>query len=247
MDIRLLNTISTWGPTQFEARTSDDRPVYVRYRSGWLTIDIGRPGRPGVTTLQTEFTVVEMEVDSLCGDLESITWEEVAALLPILDLDGRLAELEAQEREFRARWAELFKSIRTRDVPGVTFRTLKLDDEPWVTPYVNGVGKPEFERDLRACCREGVIAYSHVNPRSGAANVTVLLMPDAQYRWNAWDLAFQGPRQFDFDRLVWSEGLPSGESEEIDPSEVEAAFECIADRLTPSPHSPPSPASARAG
>jgi len=231
MDLRLVEIISIWGPTQFEARTSDDRPVYVRYRSGWLTVDIGRPGAPGGSCLGVEFTVCEMNADSLCGDLESITWDEALALLAPLDLQSRLDELEAQEREYRARWMELFKSIRTRELPGISFRTLQLAEIPWVTPYENGVGRYDFEWALRDFCDRGVCAYSHIDPRTADATVKVLLMPDAEDRWNAVELAIQVPKQFGSVQLAFIAGATSGESEDIAPAEVEAAFNRIADRL----------------
>ena len=30
-------------PAQWEGRTTDRRPFYVRYRSGWLTVTVGEP------------------------------------------------------------------------------------------------------------------------------------------------------------------------------------------------------------
>jgi hypothetical protein len=33
-------------PAQFYGRTTDDRPIFIRYRGGWLSIDRGAPGEP---------------------------------------------------------------------------------------------------------------------------------------------------------------------------------------------------------
>ena len=36
-------------PTQYEGTTADGRPVYIRYRNGWLSIHVGEAGAPDVS------------------------------------------------------------------------------------------------------------------------------------------------------------------------------------------------------
>ena len=43
--VRDLKQTCTGCPSQWEARTvDDDRPVYIRYRYGYLSVDVGPPG-----------------------------------------------------------------------------------------------------------------------------------------------------------------------------------------------------------
>src|ERR1043165_1048525 len=56
----LLDLPTPNGSRNFDARTSDDRPVDFRFSSGWLTVERGEPGAPQDET-GTE-TVLEKQI-----------------------------------------------------------------------------------------------------------------------------------------------------------------------------------------
>lgn len=65
-------------PSQWEARTEyNDRPVYIRYRNGWLSVELGPPGG-------TDWSAVDGEewFCSKIGDKHDgfITFEEVCRI-----------------------------------------------------------------------------------------------------------------------------------------------------------------------
>jgi hypothetical protein len=45
MEIKHITQTCNACPSQWEGRSTDNRPVYIRYRWGWLTIGVGLPGQ----------------------------------------------------------------------------------------------------------------------------------------------------------------------------------------------------------
>ena len=41
-------------PSQWEAKTVNGRPVYIRYRSGWLTVQMGEVGDEVITVAKKD-------------------------------------------------------------------------------------------------------------------------------------------------------------------------------------------------
>ncbi len=61
-------------PAQWEGRTEDDRPVYVRYRWGYLSVRVGPPGGD----LGTAVGGITVYGEQIGGELDgSIEWVEV--------------------------------------------------------------------------------------------------------------------------------------------------------------------------
>jgi hypothetical protein len=100
--MEVVDLVQTCGscPSQWEARTEDNRPVYVRYRWGYLSVVVGEPGE---TINQAINSGVEIVGEQLGGEYDgTLSWHRVARLLDPLDLD---AVLEAKRRA-RQEWEE---------------------------------------------------------------------------------------------------------------------------------------------
>ena len=79
-------------PAQWQGRTEGDRPVYVRYRWGYLSVRVGPPGgkmRSAVGGLQVYGEQVGDEYDG------AIAWREVRDRVKPLRLSQILGKLEA--------------------------------------------------------------------------------------------------------------------------------------------------------
>lgn len=73
--MKVENLVQTcWAcPSQWEFTTDEDRPVYVRFRHGWLSIRVGEPGRSdGV--IGREILGIDLSSQGLDG---VIAWDEV--------------------------------------------------------------------------------------------------------------------------------------------------------------------------
>lgn len=72
--IKLKQTCS-FCPSQWEGRTDDDRPVYFRYRWGFLCVEMGKPGETIMDVIgEGEYLFQEQLGDDLDG---SMTTEEM--------------------------------------------------------------------------------------------------------------------------------------------------------------------------
>jgi len=79
-------------PAQWEGRTDGDRPVYIRYRWGYLSVRVGSPGGD----LSSAVTGVEVYGEQLGDDFDgSIAWREVRDRIKSLRLSHILRKLEA--------------------------------------------------------------------------------------------------------------------------------------------------------
>jgi len=77
-------------PSQWEARTiNDDRPVYIRYRHGRLSIRVGPPGGDTASALSW----IEIYHEYIGGELDgSIEWSEVRKRTRRINIDKILDE-----------------------------------------------------------------------------------------------------------------------------------------------------------
>jgi hypothetical protein len=70
-------------PAQWEGRTTDDRPIYVRYRYGFLSVQLGPPGGDLASAIRTEaFLGAQLggELDGVLSydELQAATAGEIA-------------------------------------------------------------------------------------------------------------------------------------------------------------------------
>jgi hypothetical protein len=72
--INNLKQTCTACPSQWEFRTYEDRPVYVRFRWGYLSIRIGNPGCDIMNAVNSNEVIGEQISDGLDG---IISWKEV--------------------------------------------------------------------------------------------------------------------------------------------------------------------------
>ena len=66
--VRTCEQTCKWVPSQWEGVTTDDRPIYVRYRHGYLSVRVGRVGRPIEDAIRSDQEVVGFAIgDELDG------------------------------------------------------------------------------------------------------------------------------------------------------------------------------------
>jgi hypothetical protein len=85
-------------PSEFEGRTADDRPVYIRYRWGWLTICVGPPGAEDVDYQDERYQLLSREIAD--GYHGYITLEQVSDLTGIT-VRGRRLSLSPEDWDVR--------------------------------------------------------------------------------------------------------------------------------------------------
>jgi hypothetical protein len=74
MDINQLECTCSACPSQWEFRTFENRPVYVRYRWGYLSVRIGAPNKD----IMDAVGGIELIGEQLGDDFEGvINWSEV--------------------------------------------------------------------------------------------------------------------------------------------------------------------------
>ena len=96
MKVRDLSDYGTACPAQWEGRTDDDRPVYVRYRWGYLSVRVGPPG--GDTS--SAVTGVEVHGEQVGGEFDgAIEWRQVRDRIKPLRLARVLEELGQRSRD----------------------------------------------------------------------------------------------------------------------------------------------------
>ncbi len=97
MKVRELLDYGTVSPAQWEGRTDDDRPVYVRYRWGYLSVRVGPPGGDTSSAIGGVVVYGEQIGDELDG---AIKWRQVRdrikplRLARVLEEPGRRARGE---------------------------------------------------------------------------------------------------------------------------------------------------------
>jgi len=95
MKILGLKQTSDACPSQWEFRTDEDRPSYVRYRWGWLSVCCGPPGG----TMREAARGTQVVGVRLGNGLDGvIAWEVVVR--HIQDLDVGAAMAGSKEKEF---------------------------------------------------------------------------------------------------------------------------------------------------
>lgn len=227
MKVDQVSLLTSSHPTQFEGRTIDDRPVYVRFRDGYLTVDVGLPGESEVGS---GYCVYESDVMTAAGN-DEITWEEVQAEIASVDLQERINEMEKDEQTFHARWAEAFQGIQKRTLPNLEFWTLKLKSVLWVTPYDNRIGRFDFEWAMCSYCQSGICAYVFDDPTQKLSTITVLPIDECAGRWNPMELAVAGAEAFGGVRFGPSGGSGRGEAEGVRIGDAEEAFGLVLAKL----------------
>jgi hypothetical protein len=225
MNICQIQMTTSEAPTQFEGRTSDDRPVYVRYRDGWLSVEVGRPGEADVFS---GYVVYENSVITASGNDNAITWEEVQTQIASVNFREQIDQMELNEQMYRARWNEAFQFIQMRKMPNVILWTLHLADIPWVTPYENRVGRFDFELAMREHCQGGICAYVFTEPDSACCTITVLHNDETAGQLDAIHLALAGVIAFGGVRYGPSGGSGRGEAEGIRLGDADEAFAYVA-------------------
>jgi hypothetical protein len=226
MKLHQVQLITSEAPTQFVGRTDDDRPAEVRYRSGWLSVDVGMPGTSEVPL--SSYSVYERDVSLASPNENAITWDEVQTLIAPVDLRARLDALETLERAYHARWSMIFRKCRKRELPGVLLWSLTLDETPWITPSRNRVGRFDFEGAMTAYCRSGVCSYVFTDPEMSASVITVLPTAETFGRWNPMDLALAGVKAFGGVEFGPSGGEGRGEARGRRTGDPEEAFSLVA-------------------
>ena len=96
MRIKHVVMTCTACPAQWEGRTEDDRPVYIRYRWGYLSVRVGAPGgdlRSAVGGVRVYGAQVGDELDG------SIAWREVRDRIKPLKLSQILETIEADKAD----------------------------------------------------------------------------------------------------------------------------------------------------
>lgn len=78
-------------PAQWQGQTEDDRPVYVRYRWGYLSVKVGPPGGDSWSAVGGVRVYGEQIGDEYDG---SIGWRDVRDRIKPLRLSRVLEELE---------------------------------------------------------------------------------------------------------------------------------------------------------
>ena len=181
MQVLSLKMYTDYAPTQMEGRTDDNRPVYVRYREGWLSIEIGLPGEENDSIIDG-YTVYEDEMISESGSEESITVSEIENILRTVDLSKKLQELELQEYKFRQIWNEVFEDAEEYEIEGIRILKLSLLGEvPWETPYMNRIGRYDFELDFSTKLDSGVFVYFHTAEPENRPSITLFVSGNLQY------------------------------------------------------------------
>lgn len=81
--MKIKNLVQTCGacPSQWEASTEDNRPIYIRYRWGYLEIHIGKPGDDVHEVAATEEVYGAQLGDSYHG---VISWQEIEPIVEAL-------------------------------------------------------------------------------------------------------------------------------------------------------------------
>ena len=86
---------SVAAPAQWEGRTEDDRPVYVRYRWGYLSVRVGAPGGEA----RSAVLGTEIHGEKIGGDYDgAIEWAEVHRRIKPISLSRVLRDLGAGAR-----------------------------------------------------------------------------------------------------------------------------------------------------
>ena len=76
MKIKNIVQISDVCPAQWEARTMDDRPVYIRYRFGELSVGVGEPGASIESAASFRKEIFRKKIGGNYSGV--ISWNEVA-------------------------------------------------------------------------------------------------------------------------------------------------------------------------
>ncbi len=96
MKVRDLLDCGTACPAQWEGRTDDDRPVYVRYRWGYLSVCVGPPGGDADSAVGGVEVHGEQIGDEYDGFIE---WEQVRDRIKPLRLARVLEALGKRARD----------------------------------------------------------------------------------------------------------------------------------------------------
>ncbi|MDP2304911.1 MAG: hypothetical protein Q8P18_02670 [Pseudomonadota bacterium] len=138
MRFRDMTKTTSRCPTQFEGWTDDDRPVYVRFRHGVLSLEVGRRGDPASAVPCGGYEIYEEDVDT---DYDGeISWAEVELALAGVDLDEALAARQAEESRREQAWAPLVDEVITHHLSHLAVYFLGLERAPWPegAPYSGG-------------------------------------------------------------------------------------------------------------
>ncbi len=85
-------------PAQWEGRTDGDRPVYVRYRWGYLSVRVGPPGGDSWSAVGGVLIYGGQIGEEYDGAIE---WREVRDRIKPLRLSRILRRLEVDEADLR--------------------------------------------------------------------------------------------------------------------------------------------------
>ena len=100
-----LNRTSRASPSQWEFRTDNNRPAYVRYRYGTLTVSVGPPdGDMDSAICGTMIFSDVMYEPSYTNKANELQWEEVANRINDLDVEQTIADDKANRVVYEDRW-----------------------------------------------------------------------------------------------------------------------------------------------
>lgn len=129
MKITNLRQTCTACPSQWEARTEDGRPVYVRYRWGWISVSVGKdPGGDVRNAIDGDEIYSDQIGDEFDGTIE---WPKVSELTGLTEVAARLEELDGLESAIRDEYADpdgfrRYQPIRTEPLSEATKAALRV-------------------------------------------------------------------------------------------------------------------------
>ena len=90
MKYKIIKLICTTGacPTQWDGRTDDDRPVYIRYRGGRFQAYVGNPGEDDMKVFDHRPILVRQLTNDLDGVMGFKTMVELTKDIFEFEIDG---------------------------------------------------------------------------------------------------------------------------------------------------------------
>jgi hypothetical protein len=231
IEFRDVRFVSAPEPTVFEARTTDDRPVYVHCRSNWLTVEIGERGDSGDALPGLGFEVYEEQISAsdMWGDERD--WGFVLECLSKVDLLERLELAKQKEMEYLAHWRECYQSINKLQLPAVTLWTLALSAPVWRERGGSRIGQLDFDSGMAEYCQNGVFAYVFKELKTQLFQIVVTVSVEHVDQWRAADLVMEASKAFGGALYGVTDGSYCARITGCAHGEEKEAFQLIASKL----------------